>query len=186
MENFRPLNGKRPRIASHHALYTSVWTLGVHALSALATIVRTSLTFIYILAGNSISIETDMTGTLIRARGIGAVGIFIARMYSNFTFVNIYTLVAMVSAVTLTRIGTKGVSTVRMRWAGIITRCTLIDIWGKRADKFQKFDQVVIDAYKGQHRCFWIWFFLRFTAQVRNYSGRLQTLLLLLLLLLFR
>ena len=95
-----------------------------------------------------------MTGTLIRARGIGAVSMFIARMCSKFTFVSIYTLVATVSAVTLTRVGTNGVSTVRMRWAGIITRCTLIDIWGKRVDKFQKFDQVVIYSYKDQYRRF--------------------------------
>ena len=92
----------------------------------------TSLAFIYVLAGNSIVIETDMTGTLVRARGISAVSVFIARMYSKFTFVSIYTLVAMVTAVTLTRIGTNGVYTVRMRWARSIAGCTFIDICGEK------------------------------------------------------
>ena len=52
----------------------------------------------------------------------------IARMYSEFAFVNIQAVFSLVTMVTFARVGTNDLYTVRMLWAGIIASFKLIKI----------------------------------------------------------
>ena len=88
-----------------------------------------------------------MTGTFIRARGVCAVSVFPAGVYSKFTFVYVDTMVSPVTMVTFACIGTNDVNTVRIRWAGIITRCTFVNVYKtKRKQKahYSTFGQLTV------------------------------------------
>ena len=94
----------------------------------LITFVRAGLTFIYVLARNSIDIETSMADAFIRAHSICAISMFIALVYSKFTFIYVEAIVSLVTLIAFASVGTHDVYTSRMRRAGIVARGTLINI----------------------------------------------------------